>query len=157
MMRGLAILALCGVAACSGGNGGGSLDADAREALDWAVLEAAPDSVPVYTEVGLMGCRMSGGAPLCGSCVITAATAEHDHAVGGLLEEHRMDRTDSEGRIRVGVTSELDYRDFPHNGTRAGIDAAIADARDWCEAFHPERYDVLRDVRDTEISTGDEE
>ena len=104
-----------------------------------------------------MGCRMSGDAPLCGSCVITAATAEHDHAVGGLLQEHRMDRTDSEGRIRVGVTSELDYRDFPHNGTRAGIDAAIADARDWCEAFHPERYDVLRDVRDTEISTGDEE
>ena len=155
MTRGLAILALCGVAACSGGGDG--IDADNRAALDRAVIAHATDGAPVYSEVALMGCRMSGDAPLCGSCTVTAATAQYEHSVNATLEEHRMDRTDDEGRIRVGVTSELDRRDFPHDGTRAGIDAAIGDARDWCEAFHPERYDVLRDVRDTEISTGDEE
>jgi len=156
MMRGLAIIALCGVAACSGGSEGG-IDAGTRAALDRAVIDAAPDSVPVYAEVALMGCRMSGGAPLCGSCVVTAATAQYEYTVGGLLQEHRMDRTDEGDGYSAAVTSELDRRDFPHDGTRAGIDAAIGDARDWCEAFHPERYEVLRDVRDTEISTGDEE
>jgi hypothetical protein len=156
MMRGLAIIALCGVAACSGGSEGG-IDADTREALDRAVLEAASDRAPVYAEVALMGCRMSGGAPLCGACVVTAETAQYEYSVGGILQEHRMERADEDGGYGAVLTSELDHRDFPHDGTRAGIDAAIADARDWCEAFHPERYDVLRDVRDTEISTGDEE
>ena len=157
MMRRLALLAagLAALTACS--QGGGGIDAETRAALDAAVLDAAPDSVPVFTEVALMGCRMSGDEPLCGSCTTTVATAEHGYMVGAILEEHRVSRTDAEGRVRVGVTSELDHADFPHNGTRGGIEAAISDAHAWCEAFHPERYEVLRDVRDTEISTGDEE
>ncbi|WP_203294423.1 hypothetical protein [Maricaulis parjimensis] len=156
MKHGLAILPLIAVAACSGGSGGG-IDAETRASYDWAVLQAAPDTVPVYTEVGLMGCRMSGGEPLCGSCNTTVSAADYDHVVGALLEEHRLGRVDTEGRIRVSVTSELDHADFPHNGSRAGIEAAIADAHAWCEAFHPERFEVINDRRETDIATGDEE
>ncbi|MEP3072353.1 hypothetical protein [Maricaulis sp.] len=155
MRLGLAILALCGVAACSGGEGG--IDALTRAQYDVAVLNAAPDSVPVFTEVALMGCRMAGGEPLCGSCVTTAATAADGHSVHATLQEHRLNRTNDAGEALVGVTSELDYADFPHNGTRGGIEASISDAHAWCEAFHPEQVVVLRDVRDAEISTGDEE
>ena len=119
--------------------------------------EAAPDAAPVYSEVALMGCRMSGGEALCGSCNTTLAAAEYDHVVGAILEEHSLARVDSQGRIRVSVTSEMDHADFPHNGSRAGIEAAIADAQAWCEAFHPERSEVITDRRETDIATGDDE
>ncbi|WP_297737632.1 hypothetical protein [uncultured Maricaulis sp.] len=155
MKHGLAILPLIAVAACSGGGNG--IDAETRAAYDWAVLEAAPDAAPVYSEVALMGCRMSGGEALCGSCNTTVAAAEYDHVVGAILEEHSLGRVDSQGRIRVSVTSEMDHADFPHNGSRAGIEAAIADAQAWCEAFHPERSEVITDRRETDIATGDDE
>ncbi len=155
MKRGLAILPLIAVASCSGSADG--FDAEDRVALDWAVLEAAPGSVPLYTEVGLTGCRMSGDTAVCGSCTTTVATADHDYTVDATLEEHVMGRTDSESRIRVSVTSELDYAEFPHSATRSGVDSAIAAAHAWCEAFHPERYEVINDRRDTNIATGDEE
>ncbi|WP_300542339.1 hypothetical protein [Maricaulis sp.] len=155
MKRGVAILALLAAAACS--QGGGGIDPATRAQYDVAVLNAAPNEVPVYTEMALNGCRMAGDVPLCGSCTVTVATAQHAHRVGATLEEHEVGRTDDAGAPAVSVTSELDYADFPHNGTRGGIEAAISDAHAWCEAFHPEQVVTLRDVRDAEISTGDEE
>lgn len=125
--------------------------------MDWAVLDAAPDRVPVYVEVALLGCDADGEFPVCQSCRVGVHTADNGHNTYGLVEEHVLGRVDDQGRMRVSVTSEIADADFAHDGSRTGIDAAIDAGRAWCSNFEPDRFEVLRDVRDSEISTGNVE